>query len=78
MAINEIKQNVYRAGEEDNADVAITEIGSRLILKASSSAWLIRQVKEVGQNDVLYIHVVTLVPYINAAGELKQNPHNIA
>ena len=34
----------------------------------------IRQVKkEVGKNDVLYIHV-TLVPYISAAGELKTKP----
>jgi len=34
----------------------------------------IRQVKkEVGKNDVLYIHV-TLVPYIAAAGELKTKP----
>ena len=34
----------------------------------------IRQVKkEVGRNDVLYIHV-TLVPYISAAGELKTKP----
>ena len=34
----------------------------------------IRQVKkDVGRNDVLYIHV-TLVPYINAAGELKTKP----
>ena len=24
---NEIKQNVYRVGKEDNADVVITEIG---------------------------------------------------
>ena len=32
----------------------------------------IRQIKkEVGRNDVLYIHV-TLVPYIGAAGELKE------
>ena len=34
----------------------------------------IRQIKkEVGRNDVLYIHV-TLVPYIGAAGELKTKP----
>ena len=34
----------------------------------------IRQVKkDVGKNDVLYIHV-TLVPYISAAGELKTKP----
>ncbi len=43
-------------------------------MKACRSMEAIRQVKkEVGRNDVLYIHV-TLVPYINAAGELKTKP----
>ena len=45
-----------------------------MILKACHLWKTIRQVKkEVGRNDVLYIHV-TLVPYINAAGELKTKP----
>ncbi len=29
--------------------------------------------KDVGQDNVLYIHV-TLLPYLNASGELKTKP----
>ena len=72
---NEIKENVYRVGKEDNADVVITEIGGTVgDIESLPFMEAIRQVKkEVGRNDVLYIHV-TLVPYINAAGELKTKP----
>lgn len=72
---NEIKQNVYRVGKEDNADVVITEIGGTVgDIESLPFLEAIRQVKkEVGRNDVLYIHV-TLVPYISAAGELKTKP----
>lgn len=72
---NEIKQNVYRVGKEDNADVVITEIGGTVgDIESLPFLEAIRQVKkEVGRDDVLYIHV-TLVPYINAAGELKTKP----
>lgn len=72
---NEIKQNVYRVGKEDNADVVITEIGGTVgDIESLPFMEAIRQVKkEVGRNDVLYIHV-TLVPYISAAGELKTKP----
>lgn len=72
---NEIKQNVYRVGKEDNADVVITEIGGTVgDIESLPFMEAIRQVKkDVGRNDVLYIHV-TLVPYINAAGELKTKP----
>ena len=72
---NEIKQSVYRVGKEDNADVVITEIGGTVgDIESLPFMEAIRQVKkEVGRNDVLYIHV-TLVPYINAAGELKTKP----
>ena len=72
---NEIKQNVYRVGKENNADVVITEIGGTVgDIESLPFMEAIRQVKkDVGRNDVLYIHV-TLVPYINAAGELKTKP----
>ena len=65
----------YRVGKEDNADVVITEIGGTVgDIESLPFMEAIRQVKkEVGRNDVLYIHV-TLVPYINAAGELKTKP----
>ncbi len=72
---NEIKERIYRVGKEDNADVVITEIGGTVgDIESLPFLEAIRQVKkEVGKNDVLYIHV-TLVPYIAAAGELKTKP----
>lgn len=72
---NEIKQNVYRLGEEQGADVVITEVGGTIgDIESMPFMEAIRQVKkEVGRNDVIYIHV-TLVPYIGAAGELKTKP----
>jgi CTP synthase len=72
---NEIKERVYLVGKEDNADVVITEIGGTVgDIESLPFIEAIRQVKkEVGRDDVLYIHV-TLVPYISAAGELKTKP----
>lgn len=72
---NEIKECVYRVGREDNADIVITEIGGTVgDIESLPFLEAIRQVKkEVGKNDVLYIHV-TLLPYIGAAGELKTKP----
>jgi CTP synthase len=72
---NEIKERVYRVGKEDNADVVITEIGGTVgDIESLPFLEAIRQVKkEVGRDEVLYIHV-TLVPYISAAGELKTKP----
>lgn len=72
---NEIKQRVFRVGDDDNADVVITEIGGTVgDIESLPFLEAIRQIKkEVGRNDVLYIHV-TLVPYIGAAGELKTKP----
>ena len=72
---NEIKNRIYRVGKEDNADVVITEIGGTVgDIESLPFLEAIRQVKkDVGRNDVLYIHV-TLVPYIAAAGELKTKP----
>ena len=72
---NEIKSRVFRVGMNDNADFVITEIGGTVgDIESLPFLEAIRQVKkEVGKNDVLYIHV-TLVPYIGAAGELKTKP----
>ena len=72
---NEIKKNVHRVGDDDNADIVITEIGGTVgDIESLPFLEAIRQIKkEVGRNDVLYIHV-TLVPYIGAAGELKTKP----
>lgn len=72
---NEIKQRVYDVAADSGADVVITEIGGTVgDIESLPFMEAIRQVKkEVGKNDVLYIHV-TLVPYIAAAGELKTKP----
>ena len=72
---NEIKQRVYDVAAADGADVVITEIGGTVgDIESQPFLEAIRQVKkEVGKNDVLYIHV-TLLPYISAAGELKTKP----
>ena len=60
---NEIKQNVYRLGEEQGADVVITEIGGTIgdIESMPFMEAILQVKKEVGRNDVIYI-LVTLVP----------------
>ncbi|MBR1729715.1 MAG: CTP synthase [Selenomonadaceae bacterium] len=72
---NEIKERVYAVAEVDKADVVITEVGGTVgDIESLPFLEAIRQVKkEVGKNNVLYIHV-TLLPYIAAAGELKTKP----
>ncbi|MBP2653210.1 MAG: synthase [Firmicutes bacterium] len=72
---NEIKDRLYRIAKEDNADVVIAEIGGTVgDIESLPFLEAIRQVKkEVGRDDVIYIHV-TLIPYIAAAGELKTKP----
>ena len=72
---NEIKERVVSVGQQENADLVITEIGGTVgDIESLPFLEAIRQVKkDVGKNDVLYIHV-TLVPYISAAGELKTKP----
>ncbi len=72
---NEIKERLYRIAKEDNADFVIAEIGGTVgDIESLPFLEAIRQVrKEVGRDDVAYIHV-TLIPYISAAGELKTKP----
>src|SRR5699024_10009385 len=72
---NEIKDQVYQAGKETNADVVITEIGGT-VGDTESLPFLeaIRQIKsDIGRDHVMYIHC-TLVPYMKAAGEIKTKP----
>jgi CTP synthase len=72
---NEIKERVFRAGRETNADVVITEIGGTVgDIESLPFLEAIRQMKsDVGRENVMYIHC-TLVPYIKAAGEMKTKP----
>lgn len=73
---NEIKDRVLRVGRNDNADIVITEIGGTVgDIESLPFLEAIRQVRKdvANKNDVIYIHV-TLVPYIEAADELKTKP----
>ncbi|OEF99859.1 CTP synthase [Vulcanibacillus modesticaldus] len=72
---NEIKDRIYRAAKETNADVVITEIGGTVgDIESLPFLEAIRQLKnDVGRENIMYIHV-TLIPYIAASGELKTKP----
>ncbi|AFY83385.1 CTP synthase [Oscillatoria acuminata] len=72
---NEIKERIKRVAKNTNPDVVITEIGGTVgDIESQPFLEAIRQFrKEVGRNNVLYIHV-TLVPWIGAAGEMKTKP----
>ncbi|KIL44015.1 CTP synthetase [Jeotgalibacillus alimentarius] len=72
---NELKERVFRAGRETNADVVITEIGGTVgDIESLPFLEAIRQIKsDVGRENVMYVHC-TLVPYIKAAGEMKTKP----
>ncbi|GAA0306888.1 CTP synthase [Gracilibacillus halotolerans] len=72
---NEIKDKVFQAGKQTNADIVITEIGGTVgDIESLPFIEAIRQIKsDIGRENVMYIHC-TLVPYIAAAGELKTKP----
>src|SRR5436305_5860166 len=72
---NEIKERVRRAAEASDTDVVVTEIGGTVgDIESLPFLEAIRQFRrEVGQENVLYLHC-TLVPFIEAAGELKTKP----
>lgn len=72
---NEIKENIKKAGTESNSDIVITEIGGTIgDIESNPFVEAIRQFKkDVGRENVVYIHV-TLLPYLKAAGELKTKP----
>jgi CTP synthase len=72
---NEIKARVKRAAETEPTDVVISEIGGTVgDIESLPFLEAIRQFRrEVGPENVVYVHV-TLVPFIEAAGELKTKP----
>jgi CTP synthase len=72
---NEIKERIRRVAKDTNPDVVITEIGGTVgDIESQPFLEAIRQFrKDVGRNNVLYIHV-TLVPWIPSAGEMKTKP----
>jgi CTP synthase len=72
---NEIKSRIRRVAQHDRVDVVISEIGGTVgDIESLPFLEAIRQFRrEVGPENVLYLHV-TLVPFIEAAGELKTKP----
>ena len=72
---NEIKARIRSAADESTADVVISEIGGTVgDIESLPFLEAIRQFRrEAGPENVLYLHV-TLVPFIEAAGELKTKP----
>jgi len=72
---NEIKERIVLAARRSNAHVAIVEVGGTVgDIESLSFLEAIRQMrKDVGRDNVLYIHV-TLVPHMSATGELKTKP----
>ena len=72
---NEIKARIRRAEKVAPADVVISEIGGTVgDIESLPFLEAIRQFRrEVGPENVVYLHV-TLVPFIEAAGELKTKP----
>jgi CTP synthase len=72
---NEIKERIRRAAEGTPCDVVISEIGGTVgDIESLPFLEAIRQFRrEAGPENVLYLHV-TLVPFIEAAGELKTKP----
>ncbi len=71
----EIKDRIHRVAENTNPDVVITEVGGTVgDIESLPFLEAIRQFrKEVGRNNVLYMHV-TLLPWIASAGEMKTKP----
>ncbi|MCX6090773.1 MAG: CTP synthase [Candidatus Atribacteria bacterium] len=72
---NQIKEEVFHLREESGADVSIVEIGGTVgDIEGLPFLEAIRQIKnDIGKTNCLYVHV-TLIPYLDAAGELKSKP----
>ena len=72
---NEIKSRIRRVSEAEPVDVVISEIGGTVgDIESLPFLEAIRQFRrEAGVENVCYVHV-TLVPFLDAAGELKTKP----
>jgi CTP synthase len=72
---DEIKERIRRSAEQSDCDVVISEIGGTVgDIESLPFLEAIRQFRrESGAENVLYIHV-TLVPFVESAGELKTKP----
>ncbi|MDQ7842918.1 MAG: CTP synthase [Armatimonadota bacterium] len=72
---NEIKDEIRKVGADADADVVIVEVGGTVgDIEGLPFLEAIRQFRhDVGAENVMYIHV-SLVPFLEAAGELKTKP----
>jgi len=72
---DEIKERIKLLGSNGDYDIVITEIGGTVgDIESLPYIESVRQLKwEMGNKNTLVIHL-TLIPYLNAAGELKTKP----
>ena len=75
---DEIKRRVLRVSEAEAVDVVLVEIGGTVgDIESLPFLESIRQLRnQVGRENVCYVHC-TLVPMVEAAGELKTKPTQI-
>src|SRR4249920_2335439 len=72
---DEIKSRILRVSSSSDVDIVLVEIGGTVgDIESLPFLEAIRQLRtQLGRDNVLYLHV-TLVPMIEAAGELKTKP----
>ena len=72
---DEIKSNFYKLGQDGKYDVVITEIGGCVgDIESLPFIEAVRQARwDLGPGNFLVVHL-TLIPYLNAAKELKTKP----
>ena len=72
---DEIKNNITKLGQTGDYDIVITEIGGCVgDIESLPFIEAVRQLKfELGEHNTLVVHL-TLVPYLQTAGELKTKP----
>jgi CTP synthase len=72
---DEIKRRITLLGKSGNYDIIITEIGGTVgDIESLPYIEAVRQLRwDLGHNNTAIIHL-TLVPYLNASGELKTKP----
>ena len=72
---NEIKDRIFSLSSESMADVVVVEVGGTVgDIEGLPFLEAIRQIRnDAGRDNVYYIHL-TLLPHIQATGELKTKP----
>ena len=72
---DEIKRRMLLLGQDGKFDVVITEIGGTVgDIESTPFIETVRQIQwELPEEDVMVVHL-TLIPYLNAAKELKTKP----